>query len=181
MSDSKAARRYAQSLLDVAVEIKATELAVADCLLIDQTITDSRELAVFLKSPIIKSDKKLAVLKEIFGKKIQKLTSEFISVIVRKNRIDILGAIAKQFIELYNVYAGIVKIHVDSAEDLSKSQLSSLLKALETKTGKKVDLSTSVHKELMGGMTVKIHDTVIDGSVKHKLETLDSLFKNSAL
>ena len=46
------------------------------------------------------------------------------------------------------------------------------------KTGKKVDLSTSVHKELMGGITVKIHDTVIDGSVKHKLETLDFLFKN---
>lgn len=181
MSNTKAARRYAHSLLDVCVEHKLTEKVVDDCRLISQTLKDSRELNLFLKSPIIKDDKKLSVLLEVFGKKIQNLTIEFIKIVVRKNRIQILDDIAQQFIEAYNAYAGIIQVHVDSASELSATQHKQIIKALESKTGKKVELSTAIKPELLGGITVKINDTVTDGSIKHKLETLDSLFKKSAL
>lgn len=181
MSVTKTARRYADSLLSVALEAKLAEKILADCKLIVETTNSSRELVVFLKSPIIKSDKKSAVLKELFGFKIQTITSTFIDIIVKKNRVDILGAIVKQYIEAYNEHAGIIQIKVESASDLSTSDISSLKKALEVKTGKKVELATSVKTELLGGMTVKIKDTVIDGSVKHKLESLNALFTKSAI
>lgn len=75
MSVTKAARRYAQSLLDVANEQKATKQVLDDCTLIAETVGGSRELQLFLKSPIIKSDKKLAALNELFFKKNQLVIS----------------------------------------------------------------------------------------------------------
>lgn len=180
MSVTKAARRYAQSLLDVANEQKATKQVLDDCTLIAETVGGSRELQLFLKSPIIKSDKKLAALNELFFKKISSLSQAFIDIIVRKNRVEALGAIATEFIQAYKEQAGIIDVSVESASVLSKSELEALKKSLEAKTGKTVLLHASENKKLIGGLTVKVKDTVTDGSVKHKLESLHALFQNSA-
>lgn len=181
MSVTKAARRYADSLLTVAKEVAVTENILNDCKLISNTISGSRELVLFLKSPIINADKKSAVLKELFDSKISPLMTSFIKIVVNKNRVDILGAITSQYIEAYNEFAGIIQIKVESATELSNKDTSSLKKVLEAKTGKIVELTSTIRKELLGGITVKIKDTVIDGSVKHKLESLNYLFTKSAI
>ncbi|TNE73469.1 ATP synthase F1 subunit delta [bacterium] len=181
MSLTKAARRYAQSLLDVADDQKATKQVLDDCTLIAETVGGSRELQLFLKSPIIKSDKKMAALNELFFKNISSLTQAFIEIIVRKNRVEYLGAIATEFIKAYKEKAGIIDVTVQTASALSKSELSALKKSLEAKTGKTVELIASENKNLIGGITVKVNDTVTDGSVKHKLESLNTLFHSSAI
>jgi F-type H+-transporting ATPase subunit delta len=70
MAETKVARRYAKSLLDLGKEQNITEQLYQDMLLVANTIRDNRQLSVLFKSPIVNTDKKDAILKELFGSKI---------------------------------------------------------------------------------------------------------------
>jgi F-type H+-transporting ATPase subunit delta len=177
---SKAARRYATALLELAQEHDSVDQTLKDVLFIKRTLEDSRDLVLFLKSPIIKPDKKVAALEEIFGDHIGDLVHKFVTLIARKNRESVIDEIVTSFVELYNEYAGIISAELFVAQKLSDEQRARVTEKLEEVTGKKVNISTQVQPELKGGMAVKIADTVIDGTVKHKLEQLEDIFLHTA-
>ncbi len=170
---TKAARRYAKALLELAKERNEVEPVLEDIRFINNTLRDSRELTLFLRSPVIKYDDKQAVLEELFSEHIQEVTALFLKLLVRKNRINILQQITEAFIDSYNTYAGIIKITAYSAYELDDEQRSELQQKLEDKTGKEVDLKVDIDESLMGGMSVRIEDTVIDGTVKNHLQELE--------
>ncbi len=181
MSNFKTAQRYATALIQVAIERNEVDAILEDVRFIDKTLKGSRDLVLFLKSPIIKRDKKLKVLNELFSKEVTELTRTFMDIMTRKDREDILPSVFEAFIKKYNEYAGIIDIGVVSAEVLSKTEVGNLQKALEQKTGKKVHLHLDEDKSLRGGLKIRIEDTVIDGTVEHKLEQLESLFYNTGM
>lgn len=170
---SKAGRRYAKALLELAKERGEVEPVLEDISFIRNTLEDSRELVLFLQSPIIKFDDKLAVIKELFFKHTQEVTQLFLKLLVRKNRINILDQITAAFIDSYNKYAGIIQIKVSAAYALSDEQRTKLQQQLEEKTGKKVEMEVEIDESLVGGLSVRIEDTVIDGTVKHQLRELE--------
>lgn len=177
---TKAARRYASALLQIGQEQDNVEPMLEDIELIKNTIDDSRELQVFLRSPIIKYDDKVQALEELFGDKVGEITNRFVTLLARKDRVDILHQITLAFIEQYNQYADIIEINVYAARELNDEQRDSLHKALEQKTGKTVNMHISVDESLRGGIAVRIDDTVIDGTIKHKLEQLEETFLSTA-
>lgn len=177
---SKAARRYATALLELSIEQKLVDQTLKDIYFIKNTLDDSRELLLFLKSPIIKPDKKVAALEEIFGDKISDLVHRFITLVTRKNRQNKIDAIVEAFIEKYNEHAGIIIAEVFVAEELNKDQEAKVISQLEKVTGKEIHIKVTVQPELKGGMSVKIADTVTDGTVKHKLEQLEDVFLQNA-
>lgn len=178
---SKAARRYASALLETAKEQKSVEETLKDILFIKNTIDNSKDLLVFLKSPVIKPDDKEAVLKSIFEKHIGKLSNGFVKLVSSKERADILPEIVVAFVNQYNDYAGIIEVEVRTAKALEEKQVKELQKVLEKTTSKKVEMSLKEEAELRGGLLVKIQDTVIDGTVKHKLEQLEQTFLANAM
>ncbi len=173
MLASKAARRYAIALLELSKEQKVVEKTLSDILFIDKTISDSKELELFLKSPIIKPRLKKETLIEIFKSHVGDLTMQFVKLIATKERSSILPQIASSFIREYNQFAGIIEVEVRAAKELSSKQVKELQKVLEKTTSKKVILASTTQPELKGGMLVKIEDTIIDGTIKHKLEQLE--------
>jgi F-type H+-transporting ATPase subunit delta len=181
MPATKAARRYATALLEIAKEQKKVEEILEDMELIQATIDGSRDLMLFLKSPIIRFDDKQGALEKIFGDRVQDLTNMFIKLLARKNRVNLLDQVADSFIQNYNEYAGIIDVEVYTAFPMSDEQQQDLLKALEQKTQKKVEMTINHDTSLMGGIAVRIEDTVIDGTVKHKLAELEQSFLNAAI
>ncbi|MDX1618983.1 MAG: ATP synthase F1 subunit delta, partial [Balneolaceae bacterium] len=149
------------------------EAILEDIRLIKNTVEGSRELVLFLRSPVVKFDDKVEVLDKLFADKVTEVTIRFIKLLARKKRVYLLDQIAEAFVEQYNRYAGIVKIDVFSARELSESQREALHRALEEKTNKKVEMKVSLDESLKGGIAVRIDDTVIDRTVKHKLEQLE--------
>lgn len=178
---TKAARRYASAFLQFAKEQDSIEVLLEDVHFINNTIKDSKELLVFLKSPVIKYDDKVEGLEKIFGDHVQESTRLFIKLLARKNRIPLLDQIVQAFIDQYNKYAGIIQIDVFAANALSDSQKEALHEALEKKTGKKVNMRVVIDESLKGGIAVRIDDTVIDGTIKHKLEQLEEKFLSTAV
>lgn len=177
----KAARRYAKALLEVALDQNILDEIYNDMSLVSNTISSSKELELFLKSPIIKQNKKQNALKEIFSDKINKISNTYFEIILQKGREDLIFGISNAFIEAYKKHQGIIDVEVTSAFDMSDKEIKSLKKTLEKKTGKTVLLSCKVDSSLIGGITIKIDDTVTDGSVKHKLDNLEELFYNNAV
>ena len=189
---SKAAKRYATALLESADEQNSIENTLKDIHLIKETIEGSKELRAFLKSPVVKpADKQKALasifddkrnaLSSIFDGKVSKEVSQFIVLLTNKGREDILDEVATAFIDVYNVHAGIITVEVKTAKALKTGQITELTKMLEKTTSKTVNLDLKEQEDLRGGISVKIDDTVIDATVKHKLEQLETRFLESSM
>jgi F-type H+-transporting ATPase subunit delta len=178
---SKAARRYANALLVTAIEQDILEKVKEDTDLIRGTIKASSELRLFLRSPIVKPEMKRAALDEIFEGKIQQLTNNLIGILSEKGREDLLAGICDGFIDLYNKHHNILEVDVATAFELADDQQSSLLKELQAVTGKTVHLTVVKNEDLIGGLTVRIADTVIDGSARYKLNQLKEKFTTTAV
>lgn len=173
MHVTKAARRYASALLELAKERDEVEDILEDMNFIKNTLDDSNELVLFLRSPIVKFDDKQAVLNKLFGDEVQESTGKFLELLARKNRVNMLHEVSEAFLKLYNKHAGIIEVEVSVASELDDSQRKALHEQLEMRTSKKVDLTIHIDESLKGGMAVRIDDTVIDGTIKHKLQELE--------
>ncbi|HCI72692.1 MAG TPA: ATP synthase F1 subunit delta, partial [Balneola sp.] len=112
---------------------------------------------------------------------VSKDVSRFIGLLTNKGREDILDEVANAFIDVYNVHAGIITVEVKTAKALKDAQITELIKMLEKTTSKTVNLDLKEQVELRGGISVKIDDTVIDATVKHKLEQLETRFLESSM
>ena len=128
---TKAANRYARAFLETANELDLLESVREDMLLISNTFSSSPDLGLFLRSPIVRGEKKRAALIEIFRDQIQEITSHLLSVLTRKSRERLLEEIATQFLKLYNQQKGIVDVHVVSARKLSEQQKKQLINELQ--------------------------------------------------
>jgi len=173
---SKAAKRYANALIDIGTESNKLDEIKEDMILLDQSIEESRDLKLFLKSPLIKKAIKSSALKEIFDGKVQQVTMNLIELLVEKNREKLLHDITASYVSLYKKHHGIIDVEVQTAFELSDQEVKKLKNILESYTGKTVQMDMSIHKELIGGLTVRIDDTIFDGSVKHKLSQLEKSF-----
>jgi len=178
---SKAAIRYATALLESANEQNSTDKILKDIIFVKDTVTGSKELRIFLKSPVVKPAEKQKALSTIFDGKVSKEVSQFIRLITEKSREDILEEIASTFVEQYNKQAGIITVQVRTAKALSTDQIQSLTKMLEASTSKIVNLDLIEQDNLRGGISVKIDDTVIDATIKHKLEQLETTFLENSM
>ncbi len=168
--------RYAKALMNLSIELNKFEPVSADVELIYNTLKNSRDLQVALSSPVISSEKKASILNDLFGDKTDKMTSDFIKLIIEKNREDLLFPITKHYMELRSEKLGIVEAQVYSSVDLPEEQKMKLKNKLEVYTGKKVKINFSLDKSLIGGFLVKVNDTILDASLKHQLEALKENF-----
>ncbi len=96
MVDSRAASRYAKSLLGLAIEQNAVEQVAEDMKLFTKVVEGNKEFGLMLRNPIIKHDKKRDILEKLFKGKVNTLTLSIFDIITRKNREPLLASIAKR-------------------------------------------------------------------------------------
>ncbi len=176
MTNVRVARRYAEALVEMAEEQKNTEAVAKDLESLRQLIAGSRELLLFLKSPIINKVKKHDVLRLLFEGRLDVATIRFLDLIADKGREEYLPDIIDQFFVLLEERQGIVRVEVKVAADFSKDQTALLQKKFETYTSKQVRITFTLDKQLKGGFVARVGDTVFDGSVKRQLELLRQRF-----
>ncbi|HWQ27297.1 MAG TPA: F0F1 ATP synthase subunit delta [Chlorobaculum sp.] len=172
MSSAIASRRYASALLDVAVDGNFLERVTEDLQKIDEVLSQSRELLHALRSPLINGDKKSRLLEEIFRNEIGEKTMLFIKLLAHKKRAGVLPGVINEFTTLLDEKNGVINADVKSAIKLSDDQARDLVNGLSVRTGKKIRAKISLDEALIGGVTVKIGDTILDGSVSHQLQLL---------
>jgi len=176
MSNLRIANRYAEAVMMSAEELHVLKNVSDDFTMLRQIINESREFQMFLKSPIIKNEKKQQVFEAAFGANVQPLTLKFLLLLIEKGRVDFLMNIIEAFFSLQDDKLGIVNVNVKSATELSSQQTAQLQERFEAYSKKKVHINTSLNAELIGGFIARIGDTMFDGSVKRQLELLRKKF-----
>ncbi len=179
MAETKVARRYAKSLLDLGRERNITGLLFDDMKLIASVIRANRQLGVMFKSPVIHTYKKDAVLKDVFGGKINEATLEFMRIITRKNREYYLEDIAHSFIELYKIHKNIQPAYVTTAISIDEKLRGEMIAIVKKATGSEIELNEIVDKDIIGGYILRWGDRQIDASVTGKLLSLKQEFSEN--
>jgi F-type H+-transporting ATPase subunit delta len=172
MKGTRASSRYAKSLVDLATEQGVLDKVYADMTLIDKTCKASRDLSIFLSSPIIKTDKKQKVLKELFSGKVSKLTEIFIQLLADKRREAYLESIAESFSEQYKEKKKILTAVITTADGLDANLRTKVLELVKSSAYSEVELIEKTNKDLIGGFTIQVGDKRVDASIAKQVRKL---------
>ena len=176
MSELTVAIRYAQSLVDLAGDLKLVEEIKKDMDLFHNTLKANPELKAVLANPIVSHQKKNKILDEIFAKRVNKATLSFFKLMIDKGRGEVLYTAAQEYIHLYDVANNIIEAKVVSATDLSVANKEKLMAEIKQATGGTVKLDAKVDPSLIGGFVLTVGDRQVDTSIANDLRKLKKEF-----
>ena len=174
------ARRYAEALFDLARDQGAIEKVEADLDRLAKAIAASGDFRSFLTSPVYGADDKAGAIAALADKAgVSALTKNFLGVVAANRRLPALEGIAAAFRLRLADHRGEVSAEAVAAAPLNDDQTRRLRGEIERVVGKAVNLSVKVDKDLLGGLVVKVGSTMIDSSLKTKLNRLKSVMKEA--
>ena len=179
MSQSRVTIRYAKALFNLAIKEDILEQSYNDMALLESACSESKELSLLLKSPVVKTDKKLKILAEIFGSRINKITMSFINIITTKKREGLLALIASSFIMLNKGHHKIETATVISASPLDESLREEVVNFIKKHGESNVELTEKVDPTIIGGAIISIGDKQLDTSVSKAISELRQIFNKN--
>lgn len=179
MLNTRVAGRYAKSLLDLSLERNQLETIYADVLFLKQLLKN-RELVLMLKSPIVTSDKKQAVLDALSEGRISDLTRSFSALLIRKGREANLPEILDAFIAQYKEYKNIRVVRLTTATPVSEEVKNSIIGKVRNMQGmENIELETVVDPSIIGGFLLQVGDKILDSSISTELNNISKQFQNN--
>ncbi|MCB0760098.1 MAG: ATP synthase F1 subunit delta [Flavobacteriales bacterium] len=179
MRHSKIASRYAKSIFDLAIERNALDKAQIDMEILAGTIGESKDLQLLLKSPIIHADKKMNILKSVFGSQLGEISMKFVEIITNKGREGLLEDISNAFVimakERNNIFGAVVQTPV-ALSDAAREKIMSIVQGIRPGT---IELQEVINKDLIGGFVLKVGDKMIDSSLASQLASLRREFTDN--
>lgn len=173
--------RYASVLADLAEDQKSIPKIQKDVETLIEMAEKSEDFKTFITSPLMskgqQTDGMMAIAKKA---KLQKLTQNFLNVLIDNGRLNHLESILNAFQEVVSARSGEIKIQVQTAEKLSATQEKNVAKKIATAIGSDVSVEAIVTPQILGGMIVTVGSYMIDDSVKRKLERLSATLKQSS-
>ena len=178
---SIASKRYAGALLDIAADSKAIPKVEKDMLSLQTAINDSPDFSRFLATTSGSRETLMKVCEDISKKgKFNKVTSNFLGVLVENNRLKMLPEIITAFFVGLSERKGEVDVFVEVARKMTAAQTKDLQKVMEDKLKADVVMHVQVKPELLGGMVTTVNSIRVDDSVQGKLERLKTAMKEHA-
>jgi len=175
MRDSTIARNYAEALLELARR-SGSELRVW-CEMIEavgNAVESDRRLRVFLESPRVSMKQKNDILQKAYGTQLPKNFVRFLQALVKNRRQMLIPDIARSFRDLMDEVEGRVHASVTVAREADDRDREVIAGELSRALGKNVVPHYFVNPAILGGVIVRVGDTVLDGSVRRRLQTLRS-------
>ena len=173
MKDIRVAKRYAAALFGVALRDQVLDAVTADLELISRFLNEVPYLRAVLMQPLVSDERKNKVVVEAFGDRVTASSLSFLKLLIRKRREDLIPECIREFKALVAEHSGTVDAEAWTAVPMTLDQQQGLVLSLHALTGKKVRLRAEVDTDLVGGVVVRLGDTIIDGSVRGKLERLE--------
>lgn len=178
MSVSRVAYRYAQALLDFSTEQNSVEKVNADMVQLSGVCKESKEFANLLSSPIVDTKKKSEIFQAVFGSKIEKISLDFMNLILKNSREAFIPEIADGFIKLYKKSKNILDVTVISATKLDDKTRATIVSKINANFKGTIEMTEKIDATLIGGFIVRIDDQQIDASIASQLANLKNILLN---
>jgi F-type H+-transporting ATPase subunit delta len=166
-----AARRYAEAAFSLAKEDDALDRWAADLATAADVIA-MPEAARVVGSPAVPVQARRDVIGALLRTRVSPPVVKLVLLLSERGRVDILPAVSSEYRRLLNRERGVVEARVTSAIPLEAAEIEALRDRIAGTAGATVDLTTAVDPALIGGLTVRVGDTLIDASVRGRLERL---------
>ncbi|MBO7336173.1 MAG: ATP synthase F1 subunit delta [Lachnospiraceae bacterium] len=175
-------KTYGDALFDLAREENKIDLIYEQIEVLSQVFKENPDLKTLLTHPKITSEEKLECIKNILEGRVDQSITGFISLIIEKERAKDLEGIFAHFKTRVYEYRKIGIVFVTSAVSLSDDQKKKI-EANLLKNTKYTSLETTytVDESLIGGMTVRIGDRVVDSSIKNQLDKMTAGLRKVSL
>ena len=175
----KVANRYSKALFDVGLEYNKLDKLLKDLETFTELFTTNKEFKIVMETSAVSREEKKEIVEELAKRfDFNPLTINFFKLLIDKNKIKFIPTINEVFLKRYRDYIGLADYEVISAVELDTSIINEIKEKLEKKTGKKIELSTKVDPEILGGLIVKTEGLIYDGSLKsHLLKIKEKILK----
>jgi F-type H+-transporting ATPase subunit delta len=180
MPNPRLAARYAKSLIDLANERNQVEQVYKDMLYLQMLCKESRDFLALLRSPVVKADKKVAIVLAVTKGKISELTDAFNRLMITKGREAYLPEIVVSFVDQYKVQKNIHTVKLTTAMPVTEEVKKQIIAQVQKQTSlDNIDLKDTVDEEIIGGFILEICDTLVDASIAYDLNKIKSQFMNN--
>lgn len=172
MRDETIARNYAETLLELAR--RSNDLEGWGRLIDDLADAMQRDRAVwlFLESPRIAASEKDRVLRKALSGQVPPTFVRFLEALVNHRRQMLIPEIAREFHDLVDAIEGRIHANVVVAREVDDGERNAIAERLSAVLGKRVVPHVAVNPAILGGVVVRVGDTVFDGSVRKRLAVL---------
>lgn len=172
MNESTIGRNYAEALLTLAKKSGDVEQWGGLLDAIAAAMRDDRTLRSFLESPKLAASHKITVLQKALGEKVPRLFLRYIETVVQKRRQMLIPAIATEYQALIDESENRLHANVTVARETTEPEKDALARQLSRMLGKRVVPHITQNPAILGGLIVRVGDTVMDGSVRKRLSVL---------
>jgi len=160
---------YAQALFELAQERNQINEVYEELDQLSAVIHQQSEFFIFLETPAISHREKTESLTRIFAGQLSELTLNFLKVLAAKDRLGLLPEIKLAYQKLLDKKAGIVKGKLTTAVELGQKELARLTEQICRALRKTIEFENEVAPAIIGGLVIKIDDTIIDSSIRANL------------
>jgi F-type H+-transporting ATPase subunit delta len=172
MNASTIGRNYAEALLSLAR--KDEEIEEYGALLdgIATAMRDDQTLRTFLESPKLAASHKIEIIEKALGRRVPRLFLRYVETVIQKRRQMLIPQIAAEYHALLDEAENRLHANVTVAREPSEPEREAMARQLSRLFGKRVVPHINTNPAILGGLIVKVGDTVMDGSVRHRLSVL---------
>jgi len=174
---SKVSKRYAKALFSLGQEDGNFEQYGRELFEFVKFFRDNEDFRKVMSNPIFALEDRKKILEIVLDKSnFSGLMKNFLHLLLDKNRMEAIEAIADHYSGLTDAISGIARAEIITAMPLKQEALGGIEESLERLTSKKIKTEVRENKDLIGGIVVRIGDLVLDGSVRAQLEGLKESF-----
>ena len=162
---------YARSLFEVAREQDKLDVVREQLGAFTDALSENRDLQVFFFSPYFATKEKQDGLERVVSDA-DPVILNFLKLLIEKHRMPVLFRIRSNYDGLWEEENKLLPVHITSAVELDKAIVEQLGDRISEQTDRKVELSATVDPEILGGIVVRVGNSVLDASVRNRLEQL---------
>lgn len=165
------AQVYARALFEVAREHGKLDVVREQLDQFAQALNDNRDLAVFFFSPYFSTEEK----KDGLHKSVESADPaivNFLETLLERHRMPVVFRIRDEYERLWDAENRLLPVEVTSAVDLDEATVKSIGERIGEQTGQRVELTSRVDPSILGGIVLRVGNSILDASIKHRLDQL---------
>lgn len=162
---------YARSLFEVARDQGTLDQVAEQLGQVDDAFTESNDLRLFFYSPYFSSGEKRDALSRLVVDGEPALTN-LLDLLVENHRLPVLPRLRRAFDDLWREERKLLAVTITSAVPLDEQAAQRIGDEIGRRTGRQVELTSSVDPELIGGLTLRVGNQILDASIRNRLESL---------
>jgi ATP synthase F1 delta subunit len=162
---------YARALFEVAKENGVLDRVHDELGQFADALEEDRRLQVFLFSPYFSSEEKKQGVQRIVSDADERIVN-FLQLLAERHRMPALFRIRRSFNSMWAEENKLLPVTVTSAVELDESLVQDIGRSIEEQTGRRVELSSNVDPDVLGGLIVRVGNMVLDATVRNRLEKL---------